>query len=100
MTYYRRFSICSLLAIAPDDDDDGTTAKATTIVNREVKLRNLVTELNLTNRTVTKLVQHHFGIHCRISSMTPAEFEQLLTLMRETANHAAGNNHQTNGVVR
>ena len=99
MTYYRRFSICSLLAIAPDDDDDGTTAKATTIVNREVKLRNLVTELNLTNRTVTKLVQHHFGIHCRISSMTPAEFEQLLTLMRETANHAAGNNHQTNGVV-
>ena len=70
MTYYRRFSICSLLAIAPDDDDDGTTAKATTIVNREVKLRNLVTELNLTNRTVTKLVQHHFGIHCRISSMT------------------------------
>ena len=100
MTYYRRFSICSLLAIAPDDDDDGTTAKATTIVNREVKLRNLVTELNLPNRTVTKLVQHHFGIDCRISSMTPAEFEQLLTLMRETANHAAGNNHQTNGVVR
>jgi len=100
MTYYRRFSICSLLAIAPDDDDDGTTAKATTTVNREVKLRNLVTELNLTNRTVTKLVQHHFGIDCRISSMTPAEFEQLLTLMRETANHAAGNNHQTNGVVR
>ena len=100
MTYYRRFSICSLLAIAPDDDDDGTTAKATTIVNREVKLRNLMTELNLPNRTVTELVQRHFGIDCRIGSMTPAEFEQLLTLMRETANHAAGNNHQTNGVVR
>ena len=100
MTYYRRFSICSLLAIAPDDDDDGTTAKATTTtVNREVKLRNLMTELNLPNRTVTELVQHHFGIDCRISSMTPAEFEQLLTLMRETANLAAGNNHQTNGVV-
>jgi len=60
-------------------------------------LRNLITELNLTNRTVTKLVQHHFGIDRRISSMTPAEFEQLLTLMRETANLAA---HQTNGVVR
>lgn len=27
MTYYRRFSICSLLAIAPDEDDDGTIAK-------------------------------------------------------------------------
>lgn len=26
MTYYRRFSICSLLAIAADDDDDGNTA--------------------------------------------------------------------------
>ena len=99
MTYYRRFSICSLLAIAPDDDDDGTTAKATTTVNREVKLRNLMTELNLTNRTITELVQHHFGIDRRIGSMTPAEFEQLLTLMRETANLAAGNNHQTNGVV-
>ena len=99
MTYYRRFSICSLLAIAPDDDDDGTTAKATTI-NREVELRNLMTELNLPNRTVIELVQRHFGIERRISSMTPAEFEQLLNLMRETANLAAGNNHQTNGVVR
>lgn len=26
MTYYRRFSICSILAIAPEDDDDGNTA--------------------------------------------------------------------------
>jgi ERF superfamily len=100
MTYYRRFSICSLLAIAPDDDDDGTTAKATATVNREVKLRNLMTELNLTNRTVTELVQRHFGIDRRISSMTLAEFERLVNLMRETANLAAGNNHQTNGVVR
>jgi ERF superfamily len=99
MTYYRRFSICSLLAIAPDDDDDGTTAKATALVNREVKLRNLMTELNLPSRTVTELVQRHFGIDRRIGSMTPAEFEQLLNLMRETANLAAGNNHQTNGVV-
>ena len=100
MTYYRRFSICSLLAIAPDDDDDGTTAKATATVNREVKLRNLMTELNLPNRTITELVQRHFGIDRRIGSMTLKEFEQLLNLMRETANLAAGNNHQTNGVVR
>jgi hypothetical protein len=99
MTYYRRFSICSLLAIAPDDDDDGTTAKATATVNREVKLRNLMTDLKLTNRTVTELVQRHFGIDRRISSMTLTEFEQLLNLMRQTANLAASNNHQTNGVV-
>jgi hypothetical protein len=26
MTYYRRFSLCAILAIAADDDDDGTTA--------------------------------------------------------------------------
>lgn len=26
LTYYRRFSLCTLLAIAADDDDDGTTA--------------------------------------------------------------------------
>jgi hypothetical protein len=115
MTYYRRFSICSLLAIAPDDDDDGTTAKATAkvkptsslpkageraTVNREVELRNLMRELNLPNRTITELVQRHFGIDRRIGSMTPAEFEQLLTLMRQTANLEANNNHQTNGVVR
>jgi ERF superfamily len=119
MTYYRRFSICSLLAIAPDDDDDGTTAKAIATVkttsslpkavassgddrltvNREVELRNLMKELNLSNRTITELVQRHFGSECRIGSMTLAKFEQLLNLMRQTANLAAGNNHQTNGVV-
>jgi len=118
MTYYRRFSICSLLAIAPDDDDDGTTAKATATkttsslskagesssdhrltVNREVELRELMTELNLPNRTIAELVQRHFGIECRIGSMTPAEFGQLLTLMRQTATLAANTNHQTNGVI-
>jgi hypothetical protein len=118
MTYYRRFSICSLLAIAPDDDDDGTTAKATATatvkttsslpsageratVNREVELRKLMTDLNLPNRTVTELVQRHFGIDRRINSMTPAEFTQLLNLMRQrqTASLEANNNHQTNGVV-
>jgi ERF superfamily len=120
MTYYRRFSICSLLAIAPDDDDDGTTAKATATVkttsslpkivassgddrltvNREVELRNLMIELNLPARTIAELVQRHFGIDRRINSMTPAEFTQLLNLMRQTANLEANNNHQTNGVVR
>jgi ERF superfamily len=120
MTYYRRFSICSLLAIAPDDDDDGTTTKATATVkttstlpkavassgddrltiNREVELRKLMTDLNLPARTVTELVQRHFGIDRRISSMTPAEFTRLLNLMRQTASLEANNNHQTNGVVR
>jgi hypothetical protein len=120
MTYYRRFSICSLLAIAPDDDDDGTTAKATATVkttsslpkivassgddrltvNREVELRNLMIELNLPARTIAELVQRHFGIDRRINSMTPAEFTQLLNLMRQTANLEANNNHQMNGVVR
>jgi ERF superfamily len=100
MTYYRRFSVCSLLAIAPDDDDDGTTAKATATVNREVELRNLMTELKLPNRTIAELVQRHLGIDRRINSMTPAEFTQLLNLMRQTANLEANNNHQMNGVVR
>jgi ERF superfamily len=120
MTYYRRFSVCSLLAIAPDDDDDGTTAKATatvkttspppeavtspddnrSTVNREVELRKLMKELNLPSRTIAELVQRHFGIDRRINSMTPAEFTQLLNLMRQTANLEANNNHQMNGVVR
>jgi ERF superfamily len=42
MTYYRRFSICSLLAIAPDDDDDGTTAKATATVKTTSSLPKAV----------------------------------------------------------
>ena len=128
MTYYRRFSICALLAIAPDDDDDGTTAKAATtvkatpasptasasssderllsqtanraIVNREVELRGLMAELSLPNQTVTELVQRHFGIDCRIGAMAPSQFERLLSLMRQTATLAAGNNHQTNGVIK
>jgi ERF superfamily len=128
MTYYRRFSICSLLAIAPDDDDDGTTARATatvkttsslpkavassgddrllsqtasrSTVNREVELRKLMTDLNLSNRTVTELVKRHFGSECRINSMTPAEFGQLLTVMGQTATLTDRTNHQTNGVVR
>ena len=115
MTYYRRFSICSLLAIAPDDDDDGTTTKATATVkttsslpsageratvNREVELRNLMRELNLPSRTITELVQRYFGSDRRINLMTPAEFTQLLTLMRQTASLKANNNHQTNGVVK
>ena len=114
MTYYHRFSICALLAIAPDDDNDGTTAKVTTTVktippiptlsassddnhstvarlavcdsNREVELRKLMTELKLPARTITELVQRHFGIDRRINSMTSAEFTQLLILMRQTAN--------------
>jgi hypothetical protein len=59
-----------------------------------------MTELNLPSRTVTELVQRHFGSECRINSMTPAEFTQLLNLMRQTATLEANNNHQTNGVVR
>ena len=127
MTYYRRFSICALLAIAPDDDDDGNTARAATtvkanpasptasassgerllsqtvnraIVNREVELRGLMAELSLPNQTVTELVQRHFGIDCRIGAMAPSQFERLLSLMRQTATLAAGNNHQTNGVIK
>jgi antirestriction protein len=66
-------------------EQDGTTAKVTATVNREVELRNLMRELNLPSRTITELVQRHFGSECRINSMTPAEFGQLLTLMRQTA---------------
>lgn len=44
MTYYRRFSLCSLLAIAPDDDDDGNTAKAAS-VKASVDLTDRVADL-------------------------------------------------------
>ena len=44
MTYYRRFSLCSLLAIAPDDDEDGNTAKAVS-VKASVDLTDRVADL-------------------------------------------------------
>jgi hypothetical protein len=34
LTYYRRFSICTLLAIAADDDDDGSTATSNSVPNK------------------------------------------------------------------
>ena len=99
MTYYRRFSICALLAIAPDDDDDGNTARAATTVNREVELRSLMAKLNLPSQTVTELVQRHYGIECRIGSMTPAQFERLLSLMRQTATPTSATQHQMSAVI-
>ena len=71
-----------------------------TPIHKNVELRNLMRELNLPSRTISELVQRHFGIECRINSMTPAEFGQLLTLMRETVTLEVNNNHQTNGVAR
>jgi hypothetical protein len=45
-------------------------------------------------------VNPHFKskIDRRIGSMTPAEFEQLLTLMRQTANLEANNNISTSNI--
>lgn len=92
MTYYRRFSLCSILAIAPDEDDDGSTAKAqaevkateVSISPREAELRALMKDLKLANVDVTKLVRENFDK--RVGEMTSAEFERLKELMRQTAN--------------
>ena len=99
MTYYRRFSLCSLLAIAPDEDDDGNTARAISQTkqlakieeisgsvrreDRETELRNLMTELKLTDRDVSELVRNNYSK--RIGVMSQAEFAELKTLMHRTA---------------
>jgi ERF superfamily len=92
MTYYRRFSLCALLAIAPDEDDDGSTANAQAQVKaplvpaspREAEVRALIGELKLSGADVTELVQQHF--QKQIGVMTQPEFRRLLELMRQTAN--------------
>ena len=92
MTYYRRFSLCSLLAIAPDEDDDGSTAKAqiqtkvaeAPISPREAELRALMSDLKLSNADVTKLVRENFNK--RVGAMSSSEFGRLLELMRKIAN--------------
>lgn len=97
MTYYRRFSLCSLLAIAPDEDDDGNTARAISQTkqlakseeisvrreDRETELRNLMTDLKLTDRDVSELVRNNYNK--RIGVMSQAEFAELKTLMHRTA---------------
>jgi ERF superfamily len=81
LTYYRRYGICNLLAISPDEDDDGKGAVAnngrvTTVLktagdtdtNRHQIVKELSASLGLNDSTLKKIIDDNFG--CRVLEMS------------------------------
>jgi hypothetical protein len=88
LTYYRRYGICNLLAISPDEDDDGSKcsvskteseAKQSIDVFRINEITALGKSLGLTQQDIRDLVQSNFS--CNVSQMNASEFAQLKSLM-------------------
>jgi ERF superfamily len=96
LTYYRRYGICNLLAISPDEDDDGskfsTLRQAQGIAPktesqpkpaidnyRVTEISTLGKSLGLTQSDITELVKNNFT--CKVSQMNASEFAQLKSLM-------------------
>jgi ERF superfamily len=88
LTYYRRYGICNLLAISPDEDDDGSKcsisrmeseAKQSIDVFRINEISALAKSLGLTQSDITELVRNNFT--CKVSQMNTSEFAQLKSLM-------------------
>ena len=91
LTYYRRFSLCALLAIAPDEDDDGNTAHHSSKplpFSREAELRSLSTKLHLCDTAISDLVHQHFDT--RVSLMSAAQFDRLKSLLHQSASSSVG----------
>jgi ERF superfamily len=88
LTYYRRYGICNLLAISPDEDDDGSKcsvsktesqSKQSLDVFRINEITALGKSLGLTQQDIRDLVQSNFT--CKVSQMNSNEFAQLKSLM-------------------
>jgi ERF superfamily len=88
LTYYRRYGICNLLAISPDEDDDGSKcsnsqtesqSKQSIDVFRINEITALGKSLGLTQLDIRDLVQSNFS--CNVSQMNSNEFAQLKSLM-------------------
>jgi ERF superfamily len=86
LTYYRRYGICNLLAISPDEDDDGSKFTKTesqpkpAIDNyRITEISTLGKSLGLTQPDIAELVKNNFT--CKVSQMNANEFAQLKSLM-------------------
>jgi hypothetical protein len=93
LTYYRRYGICNLLAISPDEDDDGSKCSISR-TESEAKQSNglpsidvfrineisaLAKSLGLAQSDITELVKNNFT--CKVSQMNANEFAQLKSLM-------------------
>jgi ERF superfamily len=96
LTYYRRYGICNLLAISPDEDDDGSKCstlrqaqgiapktalqpKQSLDIFRITEITALGKSLGLTQSDITELVKNNFT--CKVSQMNADEFSQLKSLM-------------------
>jgi ERF superfamily len=88
LTYYRRYGICNLLAISPDEDDDGSKfstskteseAKQSLDVFRINEISVLGKSLGLTQSDIAELVKNNFT--CKVSQMNANEFAHLKSLM-------------------
>jgi hypothetical protein len=93
LTYYRRYGICNLLAISPDEDDDGRSCSTSkpeselrqsnglpsVDVFRINEISTLAKSLGLTQSDITELVRNNFT--CKVSQMNTSEFAQLKSLM-------------------
>ena len=88
LTYYRRYGICNLLAISPDEDDDGSKcsipkaefqSKQSIDVFRINEITALGKSLGLTQLDITELVKNNFP--CKVSQMNSNEFAHLKSLM-------------------
>jgi hypothetical protein len=89
LTYYRRYGICNLLAISPDEDDDDGSKCSTSKTESQSKqsldvfrineITALGKSLGLTQLDITELVKNNFP--CKVSQMNSNEFAHLKSLM-------------------
>jgi ERF superfamily len=90
LTYYRRYGICNLLAISPDEDDDGSKCSISKIelqpkdANRIAEISALGKSLGLVQQDITDLVKNNFN--CKVSQMNADKFAHLKDLMVTSSN--------------
>ena len=90
LTYYRRYGICNLLAIAPDEDDDGQATRPPRADHRISEFNALKAELDLPDEVIKEIVLDNFK--CKITEMNTTQFDRLKELMRN-ARMVVGSEH-------
>jgi ERF superfamily len=76
LTYYRRFSICSLLSIAADDDDDGSSAVSNINTNASTKPKSVIsppTPIKLASGETARQYQADLKVAFDILGWEPAK---------------------------
>lgn len=85
LTYYRRFSLCTLLAIAADEDGDGNNTLNPQPKSSNSKRSNEIAALkathNLSDADVKEIIRGNFGDK-KVGEMDEQEYSQLIKLIR------------------